>query len=155
MGTAVAIRANAHYANLTHSNVAKWLFNGLGELWVAEAGCGDKTFTKPAGLPGPGWTDSATRGYRYNHATFVDLVLSGVVGLQPRANGTLLVNPLVPAGVLPWWAVDGVAIHHKIVSALFDLDGSHYPDAPKGLTVLVDGVVAASVPTLAPVTIQL
>lgn len=143
------------YANLTRSNVAKWLFKGLGELWLAEAGCGDKTFTTPAGLPGPGWTDSATQGYRYNHATFVDLVLSGVVGLQPRANGTLIVNPLVPANVLPWWAVDGVALHRRIVSVIFDADGSHYSKTAKGLTVLIDGAVKVSVPTLSLVTVQL
>ena len=32
-------------------------------------------------------------GYRYNHATFDDLVLSGVVGLLPSADRTLTVNP--------------------------------------------------------------
>ena len=37
-----------------------------------------------------------------NHATFMDLVLSGVVGLQPAPNGSLTVTPLVPAATLPW-----------------------------------------------------
>jgi hypothetical protein len=76
--------------------------------------------------------------------------------LQPRANGTLVVNPLVPAAVLPWWTVDGVALHSKIVSVVFDADGTHYHrTGGKGLAVQVNGVVVASSPTLAPLTVQL
>jgi hypothetical protein len=78
--------------------------DGLGELWVAENGCGDEQWTKQPNLGGPAWTDGATNGYRYNHTSYMDLVLSGVVGLQPKSNGTPVVNPLVPAAVLPWWA---------------------------------------------------
>ena len=84
----------------------------------------------------------------------MDLVLSGVVGLQPKPNGTLVVNPLVPATSLPWWAADGVALHGKIVTVVFDADGTHYK-AGAGLRVMVNGVVAASSPTLKPLTVQL
>ena len=98
------------YANLSASNVAQHLVEGLGELWIAENGCGDDHWTKQPQLGGPAWTDTPTNGYRYNHAHFMDLVLSGVVGLQPKANGTLVVNPLVPAASLAWWAADGVQL---------------------------------------------
>ena len=142
------------YANLTESNVAQFLIEGLGELWVAENGCGDDQWTRQPQLGGPAWTDGATEGYRYNHATFMDLVLSGVVGLQPAPNGSLTVNPLVPAATLPWWAADGVALHGKIVSVVFDADGSHY-NKGAGLKVLVNGVTAAASPVLKPLTVQL
>ena len=142
------------YANLTESDVAQFLIEGLGELWVAENGCGDDQWTKQPQLGGPAWTDTATNGYRYNHATFMDLVLSGVVGLQPAPNGSLTVNPLVPAATLPWWAADGVALHGKIVSVVFDADGSHYNQGA-GIKVLVNGATAASSPVLEPLTVQL
>jgi hypothetical protein len=58
--------------------------------------------------------------------------------------------------VLPWWTVDGVALHNKIVSVVFDADGTHYHrKGGKGLAVLVNGVVVATSPTLAPLTVQL
>ena len=88
--------------------------------------------------------------YRYNHCTFMDLVLSGVVGLQPKSNGTLVVNPLVPATALPWWAADGIALHGQIVTVVFDADGSHY-NAGAGLRVMVNGATVASSPILKPV----
>ena len=81
-------------------------------------------------------------------------MLSGVVGLQPAANGTLTVNPLVPAAALPWWTADGMALHSRIVSVAFDADGARYGRGP-GLKVWVDGVVAASSPTMVPLTVQL
>jgi hypothetical protein len=142
------------YTNLTNSNMAPFLIDGLGEHWVAENGCGDDHWTKQTNLGGPAWTDTATNGYRYNHATFMDLVLSGVVGLQPKANGTLVVNPLVPAAVLPWWTADGVALHRRIVTVVFDADGSKYGKGA-GLKVMVDGITTASSLTLKPLTVQL
>eukprot|EP01046_Picozoa_sp_COSAG06_P008097 COSAG06_NODE_406_length_16115_cov_38.420142_4_plen_594_part_00 len=151
-------KGTACYANLTAaSQTARWLEPGLGlgDYWVAENGCADATIPTDAGsIPGPAWTDDATLGYRYNHASFMDLVLSGVVGLVPSANGTLVVNPLVPADVLPWWAADGMLLHGRVISVLFDADGKHY-NKGAGLQVLVDGVKAASAPTLSKLVVNL
>lgn len=152
---------NGEYLNITagvapHSpgaNARNWLFNGTGNLWIAESGCADKG-NLSLGLSGPSWTDDAEQGYRYNHATFVDLVMSGVAGLQPLANGTLIVNPLIEAAQLPWWTVDGVSLHARIVSVAFDADGLHYKRGA-GLKVWVDGVVAASSPTLTKLVVAL
>eukprot|EP01052_Picozoa_sp_SAG31_P012261 SAG31_NODE_713_length_12651_cov_180.009481_9_plen_160_part_00 len=148
----------AFYQNLTSATqTAKWLEpgEGLGDFWVAENGCADASIATDGGpIRGPAWTDDATLGYRYNHATFADLVLSGVVGLVPAANGTLVVNPLVPADVLPWWGADGVVLHGKVVSVLFDADGKRYGKGA-GLHVLVDGKEMASAPSLSKLTVQL
>ena len=37
------------------------------------------------------------RGKDYNHSTFCDLVISGLAGFTPKANGTFTVSPLFPA----------------------------------------------------------
>ena len=150
----VMATGSTFYSNLTDSPLAQYLMDGLGELWIAENGCGDDQWTKQPQLGGPAWTDVPTNGYRYNHCTFMDLVLSGVVGLQPQSNGTLVVNPLVPATILPWWAADGIALHLQIVTVVFDADGSHY-NAGAGLRVMVNGVTVASSPTLRPLTVHL
>lgn len=67
-----------------------WLLSGLETHWIAEAGCADTS----------NWTDAPEAGYWYNHATYNDLVLSGVVGIQPTGTDSLTVNPLVPPGTL-------------------------------------------------------
>ena len=38
------------------------------------------------------------RGKDYNHSTYCDLVITGLVGLRPRPDDTVEVNPLRAAG---------------------------------------------------------
>ena len=90
----------------------------------------------------------------YNHSTFNDLILSGLVGLWPGVDGILTVNPLIPPGSLPWWTADGILLRGKIISVRFDLDGTHYKQG-KGLKVFVDGKLTKSAPQMAKLTLQL
>ena len=137
----------------TGCDMCKQVPNGDSGFWIAENGCADGG--DPAhGLSGPSWIDGATEGYEYNHSTFADLIMSGLVGLRPGKDGLLSVNPLIPPGELPWWTADGMLIHGKIVSVRFDLDGTHYGKG-KGLKVFVDGTVAQSSPAMAELTVQL
>ena len=77
-----------------------------------------------------------------------------VVGLIPSANGSLVVNPLVPAEALPWWAADGMVLHGRVVSVLFDADGKKYGKGA-GLKVWLDGKVVAQAETMRKLTVQL
>ena len=36
------------------------------------------------------------RGKDYNHSTYNDLIITGLVGLRPRADDVVEVNPLLP-----------------------------------------------------------
>ena len=77
------------------------------------------------------------RGKDYNHSTFCDLVITGLCGFVPQADGALKVDPLAPAA-WDWWCLDGVRYHGRDVTVLFDRDGAHYGRG-KGLLVLNDG----------------
>jgi hypothetical protein len=74
----------------------------------------------------------------YNHSTFADLVIAGLIGIVPRADDTLELDPLLPAGKWPWFALDGVNYHGRSLTILWDADGNHYNHG-KGLTILADG----------------
>lgn len=87
------------------------------------------------------------RSPHYFHSGYVDLILSGLVGIRPRADDTLEVNPLVD-GSIAWFRVDGVPYHGHDVSVQWDADGSHFGGGA-GLVVEVDGAEVASSPTLA------
>jgi len=94
------------------------------------------------------------RGEYYNRSTFADLVITGLVGLRPRPDDLLEVNPLVPAGVWRYFALDLIAYHDRLISILYDEDGSHYGRG-KGLLVFADGSLVASTPKLGRVVARL
>lgn len=78
------------------------------------------------------------RSRYYNHSTFNDLVITGLVGLRPRADKVLEVNPLIPAGKWDWFCLDKVLYHGKTLTIVWDKTGEKYGRG-KGLYVLVDG----------------
>lgn len=82
----------------------------------------------------------------YFHSGYVDLVITGLIGLRPRDDDRLVVNPLVPAD-WDWFALDDVAYRGHRVSVIWDRDGSRYGRGA-GLQVLVDGDVLAAAPEI-------
>jgi hypothetical protein len=78
------------------------------------------------------------RSRYYNHSTFADLVITGVVGLRPQLGGRMEIFPLLPAGTWDWFCLDGVRYHGRTLTVLWDKDGTRYHRG-SGLMVLVDG----------------
>jgi hypothetical protein len=84
------------------------------------------------------------RSRYYNHSTFNDLIITGLVGLRPRADDVVEVNPLLPANKWDWFCLDNVLYHGKIITIIWDKDGTKYKKG-KGFLIFVDGKkVAAS-----------
>jgi hypothetical protein len=78
------------------------------------------------------------RGKDYNHSTFCDLIISGLIGIQPQTDGSVVIEPLVPEGEWDWFALYRVPCAGKEVSVVYDRTGNHYGCRP-GLSVFVDG----------------
>lgn len=78
------------------------------------------------------------RSRYYNHSTFADLLITGVVGLVPRADDTVEVWPLLPSGTWKYFCLDGVIYHGHTLTIIWDQDGSRYGRG-KGLAVLDNG----------------
>jgi hypothetical protein len=78
------------------------------------------------------------RSRYYNHSAFTDLLITGVVGLRPRADDKVEVWPLLPAGTWDWFCLDGVKYHGRMLTILWDQDGSRYGRGA-GLRVLANG----------------
>jgi hypothetical protein len=83
----------------------------------------------------------------YNHSTFADLVINGLVGLMPRDGNMVEVEPLLPPNSWPWFALDGVSYHGHQVSAFWDETGHRY-NKGKGLFIYSDGKLIAHSPVL-------
>jgi hypothetical protein len=96
----------------------------------------------------------AERSRFYNHSTFCDLVISGLVGLVPRGDDTIEVNPLLPPDTWEWFCLDNVPYHGYSVTVIWDRTGKHY-DRGAGLAIFVDGREIARSPTLGRLTANL
>ena len=83
------------------------------------------------------------RSLYYNHSTFNDLIITGLVGLRPRADDTIEVNPLLPDNKWDWFCLDNILYHGKIVTIIWDKTGTKYKKG-KGLGVWVNGKKVAS-----------
>ena len=77
------------------------------------------------------------RGKDYNHSTFCDPVISGLIGLRPRPDDTIEVNPLAPSE-WNYFCLDQIWYHGRNLTIFFDRTGSHYGKG-KGLHVFSDG----------------
>ncbi len=78
------------------------------------------------------------RSRYYNHSTFADLLITGVIGLRPRADDTVEVFPLLPEGKWDWFCLEGVKYHGRMLTIIWDRDGARYGRG-RGLRVLADG----------------
>jgi len=90
--------------------------------------------------------DGYNHSEHYFHSSFNDLVITGLVGLKPRSDNTLELEPLAPSE-WPYFALDDLAYRGHTLSIVWDRDGTHYKKGA-GLQVLVDGKVLATRSTL-------
>ncbi len=98
-----------------------------------------------------GYRPDSDRSRYYNHSTFCDLVISGLLGLVPRQDNTVVVDPLIPADAWDWFCLDNVVYHGHSLTILWDRSGEKYGKG-KGLHVFADGKEVARSDELARVT---
>ncbi len=82
-----------------------------------------------------GWLENKggyERGKDYNHSTFCDLVISGLVGVSVK-NGKLSVNPLISES-LEYFRLKGVKVLGKEYEIIYDKSGLKY-NKGKGLII--------------------
>ena len=93
------------------------------------------------------WSDEKggiERGKDYNHSTFCDLIITGLIGFRPQPDNSLVINPLIPNNVWEYFCLDNILYHGKIITVLYDKTGKRYKMG-NGLRVFIDGKeVAAS-----------
>lgn len=90
------------------------------------------------------WIVDKDRSIHYNHSSYTDTVITGLVGIRPADNDkTLVVNPLLEEGDLKYFMLENVSYRGHDITVIYDADGSHY-NVGKGLLVYVDGKLSAS-----------
>jgi len=85
----------------------------------------------------------------YNHSTFIDLIISGLVGPRAALAASFIVQPLANKSI-------GYLFLGHDLSIEFDAAGVRYASKGcTGLCVWVDGNIKAQSPTLSRLTVQL
>ena len=100
------------------------------------------------------------RSRYYNHSTWNDLIITGLCGLRPRQDNTIVVSPLLPkvnyqSSKFKWdyFCLDNVLYHGHNLTIVWDKVGSRY-HAGKGLRVYVDGKLAGHRDTLGKLVVE-
>lgn len=93
------------------------------------------------------------RGMAYNHSTFCDLVLSGLIGIDPMENGDLHIFPLTPDN-WDYFAVDNLSVFGMKIGIYWDRSGTKY-NLPAGFTITADGTVVSHAEHLKEITINI
>ncbi|MFV0417860.1 MAG: MGH1-like glycoside hydrolase domain-containing protein [Dysgonomonas sp.] len=75
------------------------------------------------------------RGKDYNHSTYCDLVITGLIGLRPQEGDTLVINPLISCD---YFCLDNVLYHGYNITILYDKTGKQY-NKGKGFYIYIDG----------------
>jgi hypothetical protein len=89
------------------------------------------------------------RGNYYNHSGFSDPLITGLIGLRPREDNKVELNPLLPAGKWNWFALDGLPYHGHLLAVVYDRTGKKYGRG-RGLMLYVDGKKIAGRKDLGP-----
>ena len=87
------------------------------------------------------WSDAkggVERGKDYNHSSFCDLVLNDLLGIKPKLNSTIEINPLIPDN-WEWFAVKNINYQGKKIDIVWDKSGEKY-ELGKGLTIFVNDI---------------
>lgn len=94
------------------------------------------------------------RGKDYNHSSFNDLVISGLIGIRPSEGTTLVINPLISEGRWEYFCLDKVLYQGKEITVYYDKTGLRY-NKGKGFFVLVNGKEVFQSPVPAKASINL
>jgi len=100
------------------------------------------------------------RSHHYNHSTYIDLVLSGLLGVRARSDGILELNPLLPfkaaAGErdIRFFAVQDVPYHGRQIGIFYDREGTRY-NFGRGIAIFIDGTLAYGPSPLSHIRVKL
>jgi hypothetical protein len=148
----VKVYANSHRLKREDGKTVPWIDENLNPYtgdWISR--------TRLKNWTNAGWSQEkggAERGKDYNHSTFCDLIITGVAGLRPQEDNTLIVNPLLPDEAWDYFALDNIFYHGKKLAIIYDKNGKKY-NWDSGLSVYVNGKKAGSSPTLGKIVVSL
>ena len=134
----------AQHQTLKNGHVIDWIDEDLDadtDEWIAK----DMLIAK---------NKEVGRGNYYNHSGFADPLITGLIGLRPRADNRIVLQPLLPSGQWSYFAIDSLPYHGHLLTVLWDSTGKRYGRG-RGMILLVDGKQVVSHKDLGPMEYEL
>lgn len=138
------IYAHSQHRTLPYGEKIPWIGESLhphSGIWLSRAIALDMNIPMVAKQYFKDKNYAVLRGKDYNHSSYCDLVISGLVGLAMNEDGTITVDPLVPGKKWEWFCLEGIEYRGKNIAIFYDRKGGRYTTKP-GLSVLIDGKLA-------------
>ncbi|MEM9347994.1 MAG: discoidin domain-containing protein [Planctomycetota bacterium] len=136
----LAIYTDSHYQQFTQDGETRTL-NWIDESMVSGGNSAGEWTQIGINRDGSTGNDNP-RGLAYNHSSYVDLIITDLIGLKPREDDIVEIDPLLPDGEWDYFALDNVSYHGSNLTIIWDKDGSRY-GLLAGLQVYEDGVLIA------------
>ncbi len=131
------IYTRSHRLKLPDGRVIPWIDENLnpftGEWWARTLKIRKGTFYG--------------RGDHYNHSGYADLLITGLIGLRPRADERVEVDPLLEENIWDWFCLDRVPYHGRSLSVVWDRTGRKFGRGA-GFALYCDGRRIARAPHL-------
>jgi hypothetical protein len=131
----------AQHQTLKNGHVIDWIDEDLDadtDEWIAK----DMLIAK---------NKQVGRGNYYNHSGFADPLITGLIGLRPRADSRIELQPLLPSGQWSYFAIDALPYHGHLLTILWDSTGKRYGKG-MGMMLQVDGKQVAARKDLGPLS---
>mgnify|MGYP001189506494 FL=1 len=128
-----------HKLEIENGKIVKWIDENINPFtgdWISR--------TRLKNWDGEGWSEDkggVERGKDYNHSGFTDLILSDLLGIKPKIDNTIEINPLIPDD-WEWFAVDNLYFQGKKFSLIWDKTGKKY-NRGNGLSLFRDNILVA------------
>src|SRR5436190_22722953 len=97
--------------------------------------------------------DSYNHSEHYFHSSFNDLIITGLIGLKPRADDVIEIDPIVSKS-WDYFALEDVPYHGRKLTVIWDKDGKRYGQGA-GLRVLANGEELARLNVLGKISARL
>jgi len=144
--------ARSHQRIDEDGNTISWIDENLNPYtgdWIARTRL--KNWSEGSWPAGKGGVE---RGKDYNHSSFCDLVISGLIGLCAEESDTLVIDPLLPNDTWDYFCLDYIPYRGKSLTLLYDRTGMKYGKG-KGFRVFVNGILRSEADQLQKLTIEL
>ncbi len=128
-----------HKLEIENGKIVNWIDENINPFtgdWISR--------TRLKNWDGEGWSEGkggVERGKDYNHSGFTDLILSDLLGIKPKIDNTIEINPLIPDD-WEWFAVDNLYFQGKKFSLIWDKTGKKY-NRGNGLSLFRDNILVA------------
>lgn len=122
------IYTNSHKLQKDNGDIVPWIDENLNPYtgdWIARTMLsGKKGFNE--------------RGKDYNHSSYVDLLITGLIGLKPHIDNVIEINPCLPENVWDYFCLENIPYKDGKLSIIWDKKGNKY-NMGIGLFVMYNG----------------